>query len=303
MPWGVAVHPDGSRVYVANYRDNTVSVIDTVTNTLTATVPVAYNRGALGVALNPGGTRLYVTNSLSNTVSVIDTATDTVMATVPVGSGPLFVAVHPAGTRVYVTNYLDNTMSVINPTTNTVMTTVTVGRTPRGVAVHPAGTAAYVLNFDDNTVSVINAATNTVTATIAVGNGPGAFGQFIGPLAPPQFPGLTLGLNQATFHTWQQLTLGGTVYSGATPVTADVYVAVQLPDGGLLFLQGDGNLTWNLQPLVRNWPISPFSGHIFSYDFSGREPIGDYTWLAAFTQPGTLNFIGPIVSAPFSFSP
>jgi hypothetical protein len=118
-----------------------------------------------------------------------------------------------------------------------------------------------------------------------------------------QSPSLALTLNQSAFHRSQQLTLGATVAPGATPVVADVYVALQLPDGSLLFLQGDGTLTWSLQPIVRSWTIAPFTGQIFTYIFEGGEPLGSYTWLAAFTQPGTLNFIGPIVSAPFSFSP
>ena len=40
-PYGVAVSPDGKKVYVTNYvNSNTVSVIDTATNTVTATVTV-----------------------------------------------------------------------------------------------------------------------------------------------------------------------------------------------------------------------------------------------------------------------
>jgi YVTN family beta-propeller protein len=40
FPVGVAVTPDGSKVYVTNGRSNTVSVIDTATNTVSATIPV-----------------------------------------------------------------------------------------------------------------------------------------------------------------------------------------------------------------------------------------------------------------------
>jgi len=36
----VAVSPDGTRVYVTNNKDNSVSVIDTATNLVTATIPV-----------------------------------------------------------------------------------------------------------------------------------------------------------------------------------------------------------------------------------------------------------------------
>ena len=60
-PWGVAVSPDGTKVYVANEYGNTVSVIDTATNTVTATVNVG--SGPFGVAVNPDGTKVYVANS------------------------------------------------------------------------------------------------------------------------------------------------------------------------------------------------------------------------------------------------
>ena len=47
-PYGVAVTPDGKKVYVTNDHDNTVSVIDTATNKVTATVPVGEHPKAFG---------------------------------------------------------------------------------------------------------------------------------------------------------------------------------------------------------------------------------------------------------------
>ena len=83
--------------YVANRFSSNVSVIDTATNTVVATVAVGANPRS--VAVNPAGTRAYVTNPASNIVSVIATATNTVVATVAVGSAPYDVAINPAGTR------------------------------------------------------------------------------------------------------------------------------------------------------------------------------------------------------------
>ena len=40
FPVGVAVSPDGGKVYVADYSADTVSVIDTATNAVSATIPV-----------------------------------------------------------------------------------------------------------------------------------------------------------------------------------------------------------------------------------------------------------------------
>jgi YVTN family beta-propeller protein len=95
-PWGVAVSPDGRKVYVLNLGNSpnyngTVSVIDTATNNIVATV----NVGTLSyeVTVSPDGTKLYVTNSGSNTVSVIDTATNKVTATVNGLNNPQGVAI------------------------------------------------------------------------------------------------------------------------------------------------------------------------------------------------------------------
>jgi YVTN family beta-propeller protein len=79
--------------YVANFENNSVSVIATATNTVVATVPVGSN--PVGVAITPDGTHAYVANNFSNTVSVIATATNTVVASVPVGTRPLGVAITP----------------------------------------------------------------------------------------------------------------------------------------------------------------------------------------------------------------
>src|SRR5262245_7172177 len=57
--------------YITNFNSASVSVIDTATNTVTATVAVGSH--PRGVAVTPDGSRVYITNRDSNTVSVIDT--------------------------------------------------------------------------------------------------------------------------------------------------------------------------------------------------------------------------------------
>jgi YVTN family beta-propeller protein len=52
FPYGVAVNPDGSRVYIANEFSSDVSVIDTSTNTVVATVAVG--SAPYGGRDNPG---------------------------------------------------------------------------------------------------------------------------------------------------------------------------------------------------------------------------------------------------------
>jgi len=111
-PYGVAVNPMGTKVYVENWGSDNISVIDTTTNTITATVTVG-EYPTVG-AVSPDGSKVYVTNrGEKGNVSVIDTATNTVTARVPVGNGPEGIAVSSDGKKVYVTNFLSDTVSVI----------------------------------------------------------------------------------------------------------------------------------------------------------------------------------------------
>lgn len=130
-----------------------------------------------------------------------------------------------------------------------------------------------------------------------------AWGTWVGNFTFISTPTLTFGLSQTGLRTGQTLSVTASVAPGATPVTADAYVAIQLPGGSLLFLQGDGTFTTAILPIVQNWTVSPFSGQILAYTFGGGEPTGSYAILGAFTQPGTLTFIGAIAQAPFTFSP
>ena len=73
--------------YITNLDANTVSVIDTTSNTVTATIPVGSI--PLGVAVTPDGSTVYVANEGANTVSVIAMASNTVTATIPGFSEPI----------------------------------------------------------------------------------------------------------------------------------------------------------------------------------------------------------------------
>ena len=158
--------------YVANLGGG-ISVIDTATNTVAATVQVGI--GPQGVAITPNGALAYVTNPRSNDVSVIDIggAAPRVVSTVRVGCGPTGVAVTPNGAFTYVTNACDSTVSVINTATNAVVATVAVGPDPENIAITPDGFFAYTSNFLTGSLSVIDTATNRVVDTIqAAGTAP-----------------------------------------------------------------------------------------------------------------------------------
>jgi YVTN family beta-propeller protein len=132
--------------YVPNSGDGTLSVIDTATNTVTATVPVA----GFGVAVNRTGTRVYLTTA--DGLAVLD-ASDNSVITVISGTGLGGVAVNQAETRVYAVAG-DNSIAVIDATTNTIVTNVQVASPPLqgafGLALSPEGATLYVtIRHDD----------------------------------------------------------------------------------------------------------------------------------------------------------
>jgi YVTN family beta-propeller protein len=134
---GLAIKPDGTRLYVTDYRTNAVMVIDTAANRIIANIGVGI--GPFQIAVNPAGTGAYVANGGSvppgNTTSVINTASNKVTANITVGNSPWGVVVSPDGTKAYVTNSGSNNVSVIDTATNTVTATILVGAHPEGIAV------------------------------------------------------------------------------------------------------------------------------------------------------------------------
>jgi YVTN family beta-propeller protein len=170
FPIGIAVNPSTNKVYAVNEYSNTVSVIDTKTDTVKSTINLG--NFPYGIDINPLNNRIYVTNRGSNTVSVLDGSVDTKLDDISVGKSPVGIAVNPSANWIYVTNLDDGTMSVIDGITNEIIDTISVGKTPYGVAVNPLSNKIYVTDIVTNTVTVIDGETNEISAKIPVGKKP-----------------------------------------------------------------------------------------------------------------------------------
>jgi len=114
----------------------------------------------------------------------------------------------------------------------------------------------------------------------------------------------SVSLNATAFHTGGTFNLSATTVPSTPATQADIYVVLQLPDGSLLAMQPDlTSFSATLGPVLSNVAVPAFNGQIFSYTFSGIEPVGTYRWLAALMIPGTLTPIGDIIQVPFTFAP
>ena len=166
-PGNLAVSRDGTGLYVANWLEGKIVVVDTGTLTPVGQ-PIVVPTGADVMTVSPDGRRLYIAHSGAQTMSVVDTATRTVTATIPVGSYDVTgMAINADGRLLYVADGYNNRVQVVDTVNNAVVGSITLGppshnSTPAGIALSSDGRWAYVTNRDNSTVSVIDTTSRTV---------------------------------------------------------------------------------------------------------------------------------------------
>jgi YVTN family beta-propeller protein len=103
IPCALAVNPQPPRIYVVNYGDQTLSVIDFRTQRAIATLPVGEHPQA--VALDPERNVVYVANVHGNSVTAIDGNTNRIIGTFAAGENPYAVTVDEQTGQVFTANY------------------------------------------------------------------------------------------------------------------------------------------------------------------------------------------------------
>ena len=172
-PRGIAVTPDGARLFVANEDSGNVYVVETSGLTVADRIPLPGNAEPYDVAITPDGAEAWVTShEAPGVVHIIDTATLAVADSVRVGRLPVQVAISPDGTLAYVTNEDDNRLSVLDVWTHSVQRSVNVP-SPYAVEFDPVGSRVYVTSHSNpGTVRMIDVASDEVLATWEVGMKP-----------------------------------------------------------------------------------------------------------------------------------
>ena len=179
----VAVHPDGSTVYLASGGDDSgtpdpkVILIDAATNTVTGSIKVDE---AYYVAVSPNGARLYVAGYGADTLAVLDTTSHSVVSTISVGKPVSGLVVSPDNSRIYVMGAVEfgvTTCSVtaVDAATGAIIGGVTfpLGKELSDIAVAPDGSAVYATQQTGD-VNRIDTTTMTVTDTVSIGSYAGA---------------------------------------------------------------------------------------------------------------------------------
>ncbi len=162
--------PDSRRVFVLNRGDDTITVIDSLNNTLDNRCPPPTG------CVNQAGQHYFSHPSLP-----LSTAAGLTGANVPATAGPVYAEYNSATSQLIVADYDGNTMSVIDvsldvygndsPTFGTTFT-IPVGANPAGVTALYDGSRAYTANQADSTVTLVNLVSHTAVKTLPVNGHP-----------------------------------------------------------------------------------------------------------------------------------
>jgi DNA-binding beta-propeller fold protein YncE len=166
---GIAISPNNSIVWVANYDYNNVLYFNTATFTPISTILVGQNPTKIVISID--GLFVYVLNSGDQSISVIYNFS--VIKTFTVINYPTDIAISPDNSKLWITNNGNNTISILNSTTITgvLLHTITITK-PYGIAITPDYSSVWVTQNDSYTVARINAITYEILSTISVGNYP-----------------------------------------------------------------------------------------------------------------------------------
>jgi YVTN family beta-propeller protein len=157
-PAWITISPDGSKVYTLNFLSDDVTVVDTKSWKIDATISTGSGSQAIIGNVTPDGALLYVTNHGTGELAAIDTKTNTLVKHVKLTGRPVGVNFNADGTRVYVgdfgaeslskpadTNYLltgqltatgDGTVSVYDTASDALVgEKITVGPGPTSIVV------------------------------------------------------------------------------------------------------------------------------------------------------------------------
>lgn len=184
-PEGVAVSPDGRKVYVANKTAGTVSMVNTATNQVIGTVNLSVS--VQGLAINPDNRRLYIVagDAGSGFVSVRDSANLAQVDIIPLSPrggtqpNPQGIAVSPDGRLLYFSdNHDGGAITILDIATKTTVNSIArgPGTIPLGIAPSPDGQHVYFAftgpTGQTGQVAVYDLSSNSVTGTFNVGSRP-----------------------------------------------------------------------------------------------------------------------------------
>jgi YVTN family beta-propeller protein len=131
-PEAIALSPDGNELWVGSRAGGGITVVDTVSDTVKASIP--FEGVPIRLQFTPDGKRVLASNPPGAELVVFDVATRKETKRVPVGPVPVGILVTPDGKRAFVATVGANSVVSVDLETLAVAGTVETGAQPDGLA-------------------------------------------------------------------------------------------------------------------------------------------------------------------------
>jgi YVTN family beta-propeller protein len=319
QPNSIAISPDGSFVYAADYIDGIVEIVATATNTLVSGhITLGASSNPVALAVSPDGSRVYVVEQNGDLLEAYSTtAPYPYVGAASVGSAPTGVAISPDGKTAYVTGGggLQGYVDVVNTTAFNTTTDVTPAVVipvpptatpfagPSAIALSPNGATLYVVNNTASTLVAIPTATDIPGTPVAAAGGPD--GVRVSPDGKIVYVAESAGSVKAFLAS--DLTSVGTFTVSGEPEA----IAVS-PDGDRVYAPDPGVTSalrvFNVAKLTISGPGQIAPG-VATTDFSvsindGNTPVGDYSGdVVSVDVLDSANDVAAAVSATLTLDP
>src|ERR1051326_6317668 len=132
-PEAIDLSPDQKEVWTAHGQDGGVSVIDTATRKVVATIP-ALTKHSNRLKFTPDGKLVLISDAESSAVLVLDTKERKLVQKITVGEVPLGIQIAPDGQRAYVACAQAGQIAIIDLVKLTQIGTIAVDPGPDGMA-------------------------------------------------------------------------------------------------------------------------------------------------------------------------
>lgn len=166
--------PGSDQVWVLNSQSNSVSVINTNSDTVTNTYATTDQPN--GLSFSPDGSLAYIGQPTG--IEILNASTGASVGTITGSGSPEWIIVNQAGTRLYASMPSTDDVDVYDLTDNTFETTISTGATGTwGLALVDNDSKLYVTSpnllgsLNGTTITVVDTATNTVSTSFQPGGG------------------------------------------------------------------------------------------------------------------------------------